>query len=88
MPKKIPLQTWAERHYDPVPSSWVLRRWARDGEITPAAERVGREWYVLETAIRVAPSEPEQQEQQAPVPGQRRLTLVERIEMAEAQGAA
>ena len=51
--RKIPLTTWAAHHYSPPPSPWVLRRWCRDGEITPAPERVGREWYVREDARRV-----------------------------------
>jgi len=49
---KIPLQEWAAIHYNPAPSAHVLRRWARDGEITPAPERVGKEWYVSQTATR------------------------------------
>lgn len=76
MPKKIPLTEWATRHYDPPPTPWVLRRWARDGEIAPAPERVGREWYVLETAHRGDSAN-------APTPDpERRLTLVERLQSA------
>lgn len=83
MPKKIRLTDWAERHYDPPPSGWVLRRWARDGEISPAPERVGREWYVLETATRSG-------EASAPEPAAdtHKLTLVERIRQARAEAAA
>lgn len=73
MPKKIKLTDWAARHYDPPPSLWVLRRWARDGEISPAPERVGREWYVAENATRGAAAE-------APPQPERRLTLVERLQ--------
>jgi len=51
---KIPLTTWAQRHYDPAPSVWVLRKWAREGQIHPAPERVGREWFVEEAAKRLA----------------------------------
>jgi predicted site-specific integrase-resolvase len=51
--KMIPIETWAARLYDPPPSAWQLRRWARDGEITPAPEKVGREWYVREDARRI-----------------------------------
>lgn len=65
--KKIKLSEWAARHYDPPPSQWVLRRWARDGEIHPAPERVGRDWYVSETARR------------GPLP---RLSLVDRLQSA------
>jgi predicted site-specific integrase-resolvase len=74
MPKKIPLAEWARRHYDPPPTPWVLRRWARDGEISPAPERVGREWYVLESARRGAANDASEPE--------RRLTLVERLQSA------
>jgi hypothetical protein len=51
--KKIPLHEWAAKHYDPPPTPWVLRRWARDGEISPMPERVGREWYVAADARRL-----------------------------------
>lgn len=73
MPKKIKLTEWATRNYDPVPSDWVLRRWAREGEITPAPERVGREWYVAENATRGTAVH----EQPHP---ERRLSLVERLQ--------
>lgn len=49
---KILLTAWAATQYSPAPSAWVLRRWARDGEIYPAPERVGRDWYVEPTARR------------------------------------
>jgi hypothetical protein len=50
---KVPLRDWAARRYDPVPSDFTLRRWARDGEITPAPEKVGKHYYVDERAERV-----------------------------------
>lgn len=50
---KITLHAWAARRYDPAPSAWVLRKWVRDGEISPAPEKVGRDYYVEETASRV-----------------------------------
>lgn len=49
---KIPLTEWASRNYDPPPSAWVLRKWARAGQITPAPERVGAAYYVDDTARR------------------------------------
>lgn len=52
--KKIPVATWAAAHYDPPPSAWVLRKWARSGEFWPPAERVGKEWYVREDARRLS----------------------------------
>lgn len=75
MPKKIPLHEWARRNYDPMPSDFVLRRWCRDGEISPQPERVGRGWYVLDSATRGAALAPEPQ---------RRLSLVERLQQEAA----
>lgn len=51
-PKKVPLATWAAARYDPVPPIHTLRRWAREGQIVPAAEKVGGEFYCLATAER------------------------------------
>jgi Excisionase-like protein len=50
--KRIPLPEWAAQHYSPPPSLWVLRQWARQGEIWPAPEKVGRSYYVREDARR------------------------------------
>lgn len=58
MAKFIPVKTWAANLYDPPPSTWVLRKWCRNGEINPLPERVGREWRVLETAKRVTSNAP------------------------------
>lgn len=55
--KKITLEAWAAKHYDPPPSAWTLRRWARDGELYPAPEKVGKTYYVRETARRVTAPE-------------------------------
>ena len=49
---KIPLTEWAERHYSPSPSAWVLRKWVRAGQISPKPERVGANYYVDESAKR------------------------------------
>jgi predicted site-specific integrase-resolvase len=51
--KKIKLQDWAARQYDPPPSMWTLRRWCRDGEISPMPEKVGKTYYVREDARRM-----------------------------------
>jgi hypothetical protein len=51
--KSITLEAWAAARYDPPPSIWVLRRWARDGELFPAPEKVGRTYYVREDARRI-----------------------------------
>lgn len=50
---KIPLREWAARRYDPIPSDFTLRRWAREGEIVPAPELVGKAYYVEEKAERL-----------------------------------
>lgn len=55
---KIPLTIWAGRRYSPPPPIFTLRRWCRDGEIHPAPEKVGREWYVEDTARRLTGAEP------------------------------
>lgn len=55
---KVMLRDWAARRYDPVPSDFTLRRWARDGEIVPAPEKVGKHYYVDEKAERIGASSP------------------------------
>jgi predicted site-specific integrase-resolvase len=55
---KIPLTTWAQRHYNPAPSPFTLRKWAREGQIHPAPEKVGRDWFVDESAKRLASAAP------------------------------
>lgn len=69
---KIPLHQWAARRYDPVPPIFTLRRWARDGELGPTAERVGKLWYVDENAERLSVLVPSGQD------------LVSRLKRAEA----
>lgn len=64
---KILLAEWGRRRYDPPPSMYTLRRWAREGEIFPQPEKVGKHYYVDEHAERVG----------APMPAQ--PTLVERL---------
>ena len=56
--KKIPATVWAAARYDPPPSDWVLRKWCRNGEIYPAPEKVGKDWYVLENARRLTGDAP------------------------------
>lgn len=52
---KITLEEWAARNYSKPPSAWVLGKWRRQGQIYPAPERVGREWFVEENARRLVP---------------------------------
>ena len=53
MPRLIPLQNWAERHFDPAPGIRTLRNWARNGRIQPRPILVGREWRAREDAAYV-----------------------------------
>lgn len=55
---KILISEWAAKHYSPAPSAFVLRKWCRDGEITPRPEKVGRDWMVEESARRITPDAP------------------------------
>lgn len=48
--KHIPLQDWAERHFDPPPAIRTLRNWARNGLIQPKPVLVGREYRAREDA--------------------------------------
>jgi hypothetical protein len=69
---KIPLADWASRRYDPPPPLYTLRRWAREGEIFPQPELVGKAYYVDENAERVG----------VPMPGH--MSLVDRMKAASA----
>lgn len=53
-PKMMPVADWAAARYTKPPSAWVLRKWCRQGEFWPPAERVGREWCVREDARRLS----------------------------------
>lgn len=55
---KVLLAAWAALRYDPAPSAWTLRQWAREGDIHPAPEKVGRDWYVDPTATRLVSDAP------------------------------
>jgi len=48
---KISLEKWAEKNFDPAPAVKTVRTWARDGKIYPNPVKVGRAYYVEETAI-------------------------------------
>ncbi len=47
---KITLEAWADRTFDPAPTLPTLRTWARQKRIQPDPVKVGRTWYVEETA--------------------------------------
>jgi len=55
---KVLLREWAAKRYSPVPPDFTLRRWARDGEIVPAPEKVGKFYYVDERAERIGSTAP------------------------------
>lgn len=50
---KVPLTDWAARHYCPAPDIRTVRAWVRAGEIYPPPEKVGRCYYVDQTAKRI-----------------------------------
>lgn len=50
---KITLEEWAAKHYSQPPSSNVLGKWRRLGQIYPPPERVGHSWFVPEDAQRI-----------------------------------
>ena len=56
--QKIPLTEWGALHYKKPPSAYVLRQWARQGQIFPPPEKVGREWVVPPTARRQTAGRP------------------------------
>lgn len=56
--KLIPLSMWAERRYDPAPSSRTLRRWTANGNIIPRPRKEGRTLWVPETARYIDTSNP------------------------------
>lgn len=51
----VPLQDWAELHFDPPPAIRTLRAWARKGRIYPKPVLVGREYRAREDAVYVPP---------------------------------
>jgi len=51
---KITLKAWAEARYQPAPSMHTLRKWAREGDIHPRPELVGKTYYVDENARRLS----------------------------------
>lgn len=55
---KITIEEWAARQYSKPPSSWVLGKWRRQGQIYPPPERVGREWFVEPDAKRLTAEAP------------------------------
>ncbi len=72
--KLITLKQWAELNFDPPPSLNTVRRWARDGLLSPTPTKHGRAYYIQPDA-RYLP-----QEKRKVQPG----PLIERISAARA----
>ncbi|WP_423359653.1 excisionase [Pseudomonas citronellolis] len=43
--KLVTLKQWAELNFDPPPSLNTIRKWARDGLLSPAPTKHGRAYY-------------------------------------------
>lgn len=56
MKRKISLTEWDNLHFEKAHSISTLRKWARDGFINPAPEKVGREYMVQPDAIYCPPN--------------------------------
>lgn len=56
--RKILATDWAARTFDPPPSIWTLRRWLREGRVSPRPVKVGKYWYVEESARLVEEERP------------------------------
>jgi hypothetical protein len=46
MSQKVTLEKWGEDSFAPPPSLSTLRKWAREGRISPAPVKHGRSYYV------------------------------------------
>lgn len=50
-PRKLELSDWAKLEYgEKIPHINTLRKWARDGRITPPPVKNGKTWYVVPEA--------------------------------------
>lgn len=48
---KVRLDVWLSKNFDPPPAIRTARLWINAGKIYPAPVKVGRSYYVEETAI-------------------------------------
>lgn len=55
---KVTLDEWAAAEFKTPPSLNTLRKWAREGRISPAPVKHGRSYYVDSTAIYQDPAKP------------------------------
>ena len=51
----VTLEEWAAEHFRTPPSANTLRKWAREGSITPRPVKHGRSYYVDQDATYEAP---------------------------------
>ncbi|WP_374537599.1 excisionase [Chitinimonas taiwanensis] len=57
-PQLIPLEQWAQATFGEfAPCLATLRRWAREGYLHPAPEKVGRTWFVKPSSRYQAPGD-------------------------------
>lgn len=54
----VTLEEWASEHFRTPPSMNTLRKWAREGCITPRPVKHGRSYYVQQDATYEAPEAP------------------------------
>jgi predicted site-specific integrase-resolvase len=48
---KLRLDAWLKKEFDPPPAITTARGWIREGKIFPAPIKLGRSYYVEETAV-------------------------------------
>lgn len=64
--KRIPLDLWAARNFEArPPSSKTLYRWIAASKIYPPPRKIGRAYWVAETAVYVDTSDPDFYEKMA-----------------------
>jgi len=74
---KLTLAEWAAEHFKTPPSPNTLRKWAREGRITPQPIKHGRNYYVDANSQYL---EPEKLVRRSPGG-----TLIERVEAARSR---
>lgn len=48
---KIRLNDWLKAQFDPAPAIRTARNWIKEGKIYPPPQKVGRAYYVEQSAI-------------------------------------
>jgi hypothetical protein len=57
-PKFLTLEEWAAPRFTEPPSLFTLRMMARNGKFSPPAVKIGKAYYVEETARVIDPNRP------------------------------